>query len=65
MAGSNDWRNENLGGGKNACPVLEYPEPDCYCIEMASMDVHFALRYCLRDFRYCDIYRRVMKENFH
>jgi hypothetical protein len=42
------------------CPVLENPEPDCYCLDMASLQIHMAIQYCLGNFTQCPIYRRIM-----
>jgi len=49
------------GNGKGTCPVLENPEPDCYCLNLTSLTVPLAVQYCLTDFRQCPIYRRYMK----
>ena len=45
------------------CPILDDPQPNCYCIDMTSMKIPYAVKYCLRDFRTCDIYQRVLKKN--
>jgi hypothetical protein len=42
------------------CPVLDNPEPDCYCMLLSSLDVPRAVQFCLRDFRQCPIYKRHM-----
>ena len=44
------------------CPLLDDPQPNCYCIDMTSMTIPYAVKYCLRDFRKCDIYRRLLKK---
>ena len=51
------------GYGKETCPVLENPEPDCYCLNLTSLTVPMAVQYCLKDFRNCPIYKRYMKIN--
>jgi len=45
---------------EEACPVLDDPEPDCYCLTLSSLDIPKAVQYCLRDFRQCPIYKRYM-----
>ena len=45
----------------NLCPVLENLEPDCYCLDMTSQKIPNAVKYCLGNFRGCDIYQRVVK----
>jgi len=45
---------------KDVCPVLDNPEPDCYCMLLSSLDVPRAVQFCLRDFRDCPIYKRYM-----
>ena len=46
--------------GKATCPVLDDPEPDCYCLDLTSLQIHMAIQYCLGNFRQCPIYKRVM-----
>ena len=48
------------GDGKGTCPVLENPEPDCYCINLTSLTIPIAVKYCLNDYRQCHIYSRCM-----
>ncbi len=48
------------GRGKGKCPVLENPEPDCYCLNLTSLQVQKAIQYCLGDFGHCPIYKRTM-----
>jgi len=62
MAGLTQQTFDSFGNGGKMCPILDDPQPDCYCIEMTSMKILYAVRYCLRDFRECDIYRRMFKE---
>ena len=47
-------------GIKEKCPVLENPEPDCYCTNLTSLNIPMAIQYCVRDFKQCPIYRRYM-----
>ena len=42
------------------CPVLESPEPDCYCLNLSSQAISLAVRFCIRNFRECPIYKRCM-----
>ena len=42
------------------CPVLDDPEPDCYCLNLTSLEIPKAVQYCLRDFRQCPIYKNYM-----
>jgi hypothetical protein len=64
MAGITTWTPEGHGS-KEKCPVLEDPEPDCYCLKLTSLNIPRAVHYCLRDFRDCPIYLRLMEiENF-
>jgi hypothetical protein len=48
------------GKGNGTCPVLENPEPDCYCLNLTSLTIPMAVQYCLNDFRQCPIYKRTM-----
>ena len=43
-------------------PVLPDPDPDCYCLDLSSMKIPYAVKYCLHDFRECDIFQWVVKE---
>ena len=45
------------------CPVLDDPQPNCYCMDMTSMTIPYAVKYCLRDFRACKIYQSVSKKD--
>jgi len=47
-------------GGEEMCPVLDNPEPDCYCLNLTSLEIPKAVQYCLRDFRQCPIYKNYM-----
>jgi len=45
---------------KATCPVLENPEPECYCLDLTSLQIRKAIHFCLGDFRKCPIYKRTM-----
>ena len=53
------WRPDGEGR-EETCPVLDNPEPDCYCLIMTSLNIPKAVQFCLRDFRRCPIYKRYM-----
>jgi hypothetical protein len=53
---------DDFDGGGKVCPVLMDPDPDCYCFDLSSMKIPNAVKYCLHDFRGCDIYQRIVKE---
>jgi len=42
---------------EEACPVLDNPDPDCYCLNLTSLNIPKAVQFCLRDFRQCPIYK--------
>jgi hypothetical protein len=53
------WTPER--NGKNeTCPVLEKAEPECYCLNMTSLNIPKAVQFCLGDFRQCPIYKKYM-----
>ena len=47
-------------GSEETCPVLDNLEPDCYCLNLTSLDIPKAVKFCLRDFRQCPIYQRYL-----
>lgn len=51
------------GGGYSdkKCPLLENPQPDCYCLRLNSVTVPRAVHFCLKDFRDCPIYRHFVE----
>lgn len=55
-------RFDDFDDGDKMCPVLADPLPECYCFDMTSMKVPYAIKYCLKDFLACDIYQRVAAE---
>ncbi len=61
MNGTTYQSFDGFNNGGNLCPVLDNPEPDCYCLDMTSRKIPYAVRFCLGDFRECDIYQRVVK----
>ena len=48
---------DSFDNAANMCPILDDPQPNCYCIDMTSMKIPYAVKYCLRDFRECEIYQ--------
>ena len=44
------------------CPLLSNPEPDCYCFNLNSQKIAYALDYCQGNYLACDIYQRVKKQ---
>jgi hypothetical protein len=62
MNGFKQQTFDNYVTQRQICPVLDNHEPDCYCHDMSSMKIPYAVKYCLRDFRQCDIYQRVKLE---
>ena len=61
MAGITQKTPDDFDNGDKTCPILDNPEPDCYCFNMTSQKIPFIVKYCLRYFRACDIYQRVQK----
>ena len=60
MAGTTTWTPDG-DGTDGMCPLLENPQPDCYCLKLNSRNIPKAVHYCLRDFRDCPIYQRFME----
>lgn len=44
------------------CPLLGSPLKDCYCVEMNSNKVQFALRFCGGAFQDCRIFQSYLAE---
>ena len=64
MAGTTTWIPDG-DGTDSMCPLLENPQPDCYCLKLTSLSIPRAVHYCLRDFRDCPIYlRHIEIDNF-
>ena len=57
MTGLKQQTFDSFDNGGKMCPILDYPQPNCYCIDMTSMKIPYAVKYCLRDFRECEIYQ--------
>jgi hypothetical protein len=62
MSGLKQQNFDNINHGENICPILDNPEPDCYCSDMNSLTIPYIAKYCLRHFRACSIYQRVLRE---
>ena len=60
MTGLTTWTPDE-SGREEACPVLEQPETDCYCLNLTSLNIPKAVHFCLRDFRQCPIYKRYLE----
>jgi hypothetical protein len=59
MASLKTWTPVEYGS-EEMCPVLDNPEPDCYCLNLTSLDIPKAVQFCLRNFRQCPIYTKYM-----
>jgi len=59
MASLTTWTPDEHGR-EEACPVLDDPAPDCYCLNLTSLNIPKAVQFCLRDFRQCPIYKNYM-----
>ena len=59
MANLTTWTPDG-SDKKETCPVLDDPEPDCYCFSLNSFNVPKIVQFCMRDFRECPIYKRTM-----
>lgn len=44
------------------CPLLGTPQKNCYCVEMNSNKVQFALRFCGGAFQECRIFQSYLAE---
>jgi hypothetical protein len=53
---------DNFNSGENVCPILDNPEPDCFCADMNSLTIPYIVKYCLRHFRACSIYQGALRE---
>ena len=62
MASLTTWTPDR-SGREETCPVLDNPEPDCYCLNMNSLEIPKAVQFCLRDFRRCPIYKRYLQNS--
>ena len=44
------------------CPRVAAPRNDCYCLDMNSGKIQFALQYCMGEFEKCRIYQSLLRE---
>lgn len=44
------------------CPLLEQPDGDCYCMDMNSLVLPAAIKYCLGNFRACPVRIRLLDD---
>ncbi len=63
MTGFTQQTRESFDKEGKMCPILDDPQPNCYCVDMTSMKIPYAVKYCLRDFRGCEIYQGMIKKN--
>lgn len=47
------------------CPYIKMPLPECYCVEMNGNKINLAIRFCLKGFENCRIYRRIFLQKAH
>ena len=47
--------------GRVHCPLAANPQPECYCFEMSSVDIPDLQRFCGRNHRQCNIYRKMLR----
>jgi hypothetical protein len=62
MSGLTQQSFGKFDDGDNICPIIDNPEPDCFCRDMNSLTIPYTVKYCLRHFRACSIYQRVLRE---
>lgn len=62
MAGLTQQGIDNFENKGEICPILDSPEPDCFCGDMNSLTIPYVVKYCLRHFRACSIYQRILRE---
>lgn len=43
------------------CPFVENPTDDCFIVALDSLKVEAAIYYCGRNFKECDIYKKLAK----
>lgn len=60
----NTLSSDRGGRAEKFCPVLSNPEPDCYCFNLDSQKIAFALKYCQGNYLACDIYQRVKNRSY-
>lgn len=47
---------------KETCPFVDDPHRDCYCVNMNSLKIGYAVHYCGDNFTGCKIYRRILND---
>lgn len=47
---------------KDQCPIIKDPLDECYCIKMNSLDIDRAVNLCSKNFKLCEIYKRINEE---
>jgi len=47
---------------KEMCPFVDDPHEDCYCVNMDSRKIGYAVYYCGENFTECNIYKRIMND---
>ena len=62
MVGLTQQGIDNFENGGEICPILDSPEPNCFCGDMNSLTIPYVVKYCLRHFRACSVYHRVLRE---
>ena len=50
-------KKEQIG---KLCPLIENPHEDCYILTLDSLKVESAIHYCGKNFKDCEIYKRLM-----
>ncbi len=44
------------------CPFISNPCDECYCFRLTSSNINSLLYYCGKNFKQCDIYKRLNSE---
>lgn len=45
------------------CPFIKNARAECYCHEMNSRKITLAIRFCLKEYENCRIYRRLFLDD--
>jgi hypothetical protein len=45
--------------GEGLCPLVRDPLSDCYCYDMNSQKIQYAIYYCSDKYEQCVIFRRI------
>ena len=40
------------------CPLVKNPFRDCYCINLSSNNINFAIHYCGNHYRTCEVFKK-------